>query len=382
MAAWGLHQVARIKGALALAHPLREAGFRDFIIGDASEDFFRAEHGMPLSDPSDFVLGSGDLLDPGEETHYGDINVPRRRAEVDFLSIADLIEEEIGPTEEAAHAEVISSAKPKRAERVPVEPELVGEDAVLAEAAATLYRKLKPELDKLSALEVFPQSERQILLDFLHQHQAAVREHHKILQDLVSSFIRQGQFSRVAAVDAVKRTLDELLLQMRAIENRITNRGHEIVAGAYVDGTSAQELFNAAEAQPVAKTRKTKEKHRGGGFRVPERAKQAVALFIILVLWPLGYYTSKNWGVEKVKVIDVAHYRKVLPLERASGSKKAFHAVVEDRWKKTDQAAKEQALRQLAAMVKVEGYDSIFLTYPTHGIAAIYSIDREKILVQ
>ena len=99
-------------------------------------------------------------------------------------------------------------------------------------------------------------------------------------------------------------------------------------------------------------------------------------------MMPVSYYLSSNWGVQEALVIDVSPYESVIPLLEARGFDTGFNAVVFDSWKNLDPEAKTRAVEQLAAMIAVEGYQTLFLTYETQGIAAIYNSQNKKIVVK
>ena len=367
--------------------PAPHRALEDWIIGEPDEAFAQLAAGSLLEDPQDFIVGDEQEIRAFMKEGSRIRRRSDRASRGDLRTISDLIAEELGQTEEDFGASVVPSVDlASRHEKPAAKDTLLelGEDGHTAHMALSVHQRIAPEIERLATIKSFPSKDREIIVETIRGNSAHIKEQQTILQDLIAQYIRQGEFQRVAAIDSVKRKLDELLLQIRVLENRITNRGAEIVSGSYVDGSSAQELFEEAQedgATISTAKEKPKAKVERSPFRIPRFVKFAFVL-ALFALMPLGYYLSANWGVEKTVRIDVATYQKVLPLTNASGAKDAFHGIVADSWKRLEKKAKEDAIHQLGAMAKVDGYRNIFLMYASGGIAAIYNTDNDRIVVQ
>jgi len=346
-------------------------------------------HGKYLED-DDFMVGEAQPVQAPETKRSV---VESEDPTLDFQSIDDLIDSELqdGSFTSSRPQQI---AQPPTAEDLPPEVEVnkieyfenvLGEDFALVQESLKVHDRIQSEIKKLQGIERFHSSEKTVILDTLHANQKVLREHHSTLQEVVGQFIREGDIRRVNRIDQAKRQLDDLLLQIRALENRITNRGVSgVVAGNYVDGSNVQDIYAEAAARPhevkgqskSRRKRKIKEGQQSyGGFKV-------FMLLVLLSLMPIGYYLSANWGVQKAKVIRVGSYKNVMPLVQARGLDTGFNAIVSDSWGDLSEEEKKRAVEQLAAMVKINGYQTIFITYETKGMAVIYNAKNNQVVVK
>ena len=385
-----------------------ECSFDDVIIGEPESHFMPINSSNGMLDPDDFMLGEEvDDAPPVSQAKSSDQDPLVLEHEVqdetlDFHSINDLITSELNETSFPTKKEeplllVDEVASPKAPESVEVEcvqhlEEELGQDFQSAEEAVRVCNKIRADMKRLNDVERVTMKDRPVILATLHQNQKELREHHQLLQDVISDHIRRGDFDRVGAIDQVKRKIDDLMLQMRAIENRLTNKGVKLSTGTYLDGTFAEDIYREAENNSSTMRQKgkgqEKGKRKGRSRRAPGQSRgvsRGVKVFLVLMLFalmPICYYLSANWGVTPSKKIDVSTYAAVVPLVHARGVEQAFNGVLDDAWQSKDLEAKELAVRQLAAMVQVDGYQTIFLTYSTKGIAAIYNAKQDKLVVK
>ena len=378
--------------------------FDDVIIGEGENRIMSINGPNEMLDPDDFIVGeetdskeleSNTLLNGPSSELSNDI--PGDES-LDFQSINDLINSEL--KQPYRETKTLPTPKPKTIELTPeevvqVEPiydleEELGEDFQAIQGALQVYEKIRQDMENLAQVDHIRQDDRAVVIEMIHHNQKIIRKHHDHLQGLVSNYIQRGEFDRIASIDQVKRKLDEVMLQMRAIENRITNKGVKLTTGSYIDGTFAEDIYNEAEGKTPRLDRKTNRripskvrgKKSARNYTTSNGLSKGLKLIMVLCLFalmPISYHLSSNYGKTPTQKIDVQVYTSVLPLIHGRGIQKTFHGIVADSFQDLEKAKREQIIRQFGAMVKVDGYETIFLSYETKGIAAIYNLPKNNL---
>ena len=395
----------------------------DFTIGDREDAYSgqrtperKCSHSL---EDDDFLLGeSGDeeatqtaIVSPELELETNTARVvsspiPRAKRS-DFQSINELITEELDeqPSKTTAHSENIElEAKlPSVIEGNPLQTvgDPIEEKFQEIEHVNKVLRQSKSEIDPLMHLQKLPNVVKPIF-DTINQNRKNLKEQQNYLQQMISRHVHQGNFDQVSSLDQLKKKIDEMLLKIRALENRF-NRALTQVVNENVD--SHESLINPinpaykslkknpvrnlpkfgakdqkevkTKVKPKVKARKRKA-YNPGGSRRPQWLKALTLLFIFSLTVP-AYHLSATWGVKKSIPIEPSNYESFIPLVRASATDKSFNGIVEDSWKQLPEEERKKAVRQLGAMVRVDGYETIFLLYKTQGIAAIYNIPKDKL---
>jgi hypothetical protein len=418
-----------------------EKTFRDFIIGEVDEEFRALPMGKSPHDPDDFLLGYEEATPNAGQSLPHPLRTPSKTmtakseanasaaSELDFTSIGDLIEDELDIPLSQKKAPISPRAfTPKLAvspeplakgavssHHVQAQPikELgvdLGEDQKTLTVAQGIHDQILNDLQGYSDARkpLAPSSQqRQAIRDMLHQYQEQIREEQSTLQDLIGSYIRDGEFERVATVDKVKRQLDSLLLQIRVLDNRLIsvdsvleNKGGvenkapsllpEPSTGSDENQTRNESIdqYRSALGKKPAKGKakakaKIKKTYRDPGMpSVWGRHIKLVLITLIFLSTIPAYYLSANWGVQKIIAVDVDPYLSVIPLEKASRSGNTFNGIIQIKWRDLPKEEREDAIRQLMAMVKVEGFEAIYLRYSDGAMATMVHTRSERIFIQ
>jgi len=386
---------------------------RDFTIGDKEDSLQVSKeisaHASPGLEDDDFLLGDSEeeatqtaIVSPDLEPDTETIKVkapdslpptpPAQKS--DFASIQDLISEEL--EEEEGHSDIIELDEEIQPGAVEVQPlETLGdglEDTFLGfESVRKVLEMAHQEIIPLTQMKQLPKVVKPIF-DTLTRNRKELRQQQDQLQQLISQHVHQGEFDKISSLDSLKKKVDDMLLKIRALENRFNASLTEVVnSKANPDIRISKPVtpsFNTlSKSRGKRKAQeKTKAKRKNKQTYaydptvryIPQWVKVAVIFFVFSLTVP-AYYISAGWGVKKATQIDVGNYTTVIPLVRASATEKAFNGVISDSWQEISKSERELAIRQLGAMVRVDGFETIFLLYEGHGIAAIYNIPKDKL---
>lgn len=393
-------------GSSAVATPSLEASLEEMILGaDLEEETVSRvileetlENPRPnqkASTPARPRVSVAQTLAPKAQTKASK-PLPRPAApnndRLDFMSIEELIADELGELGQtradagARHHAGKSAATPAlptvEVDRTQVPSIDLGDDRLQVEKAINVYERLRHEVQTMLGMQRMPTVLTPIF-ESLKNNQVEIKEHLSILQDIVGNYIRQRDFQRVAAVDSIKRKLDELSLQMRGLENRLKANLPAAATPSLVQPESSEDA--AAKAADLGRKALARDAADQAAAKARDKSSAGRNLLLALMLLALSYpayYFSSHFGVQKIEEVDVKSLASIMPLERAAMSGKAFHGTLPDSWKALPKAEREKAVRDLAESLRPHDQESIFLVYKTKGIAVTYRMKDGKLHLQ